>query len=191
MNKLVALALAVPAFAMASAAQAVVVYTPGMIQFQVFGDGTTGTDPVSATIGTGGLSASDTALYKFIIGPAGGNLIGLGSGSVSTSFSVGSSNGLVFTSVTFNNGVDPAFVIPVVNGLGNGNNIPIYSGVINTLSLDYTVTGVNASYGGNLTFTPLAPLPEPASWMMLIAGFAGVGGVMRRRVQKSQVHFAV
>ena len=35
---------------------------------------------------------------------------------------------------------------------------------------------------GNLTFQ-LIPVPEPATWAMMLVGFAGIGFAMRRRRQ--------
>ena len=58
------------------------------------------------------------------------------------------------------------------------NDVPIISGALNTI----TVTGIargNGSYGGNLTFSP-APVPEPATWAMMLFGFAGIGWQLRR-----------
>ncbi|MXO85236.1 PEPxxWA-CTERM sorting domain-containing protein [Altererythrobacter aurantiacus] len=68
-----------------------------------------------------------------------------------------------------------------MNGRGGLSDIPIFSGNVNTLTVDYTAN-TNASYGGNLTFTPLAAaVPEPATWLMMILGFAAIGFSMRRR----------
>lgn len=40
--------------------------------------------------------------------------------------------------------------------------------------------GGNASYSGVITFIPVA-VPEPATWAMLITGFAGAGALLRQR----------
>lgn len=185
MKALFALATAASVFALAPAAHAAT-FVPGDPEFRVAGDGTTGTQTVSATVGNIGLNGSDIDNFLFRIGPAGGNFIGLGSGAVTTSFTLGSSNGLIFNSVIFNNGFND-FVIDITTdsegAAARGNNIPIFSGVLNRLSVNYTATG-NASYGGNLTFTPTAAVPEPATWLMMIMGFAAVGFSMRRRKQQ-------
>ena len=34
------------------------------------------------------------------------------------------------------------------------------------------------------------PVPEPASWAMMIVGFGAVGGIMRRRQKTAIVQFA-
>jgi hypothetical protein len=40
------------------------------------------------------------------------------------------------------------------------------------------ISGASASYGGNLVATPV---PEPGTFMMMIAGIAAMGAVVRRR----------
>lgn len=46
------------------------------------------------------------------------------------------------------------------------------------------ITGANASYGGVLVATPVAaPVPEPETFAMLLAGLGVVGFVARRRKQ--------
>ena len=43
------------------------------------------------------------------------------------------------------------------------------------------LSGGNASYSGVITFMPLAAVPEPASWALMIGGFGCAGAVLRRR----------
>ena len=182
------LAAAASAFAIIPAANAAT-FVPGDPEFRVFGDGTTGTDPVSATMGNGGLSGSDVDQFTFQIGPETGDFIGLGSGSITTSFSIEATNGLNFNSVVFNNGVSD-FIIDIMNNRGGISDVPIFSGNVNTLTVDYTAN-TNASYGGNLTFTPTGAIPEPATWLMMILGFAAVGFSMRRKKDTSlRVNYA-
>jgi hypothetical protein len=64
-----------------------------------------------------------------------------------------------------------------------------------TLPGDYSVTGVNIQFGTNgehpdfhkatcdhsCDVRPPPPVPEPATWAMMILGFGGVGVMMRRR----------
>jgi hypothetical protein len=46
-------------------------------------------------------------------------------------------------------------------------------------------------YGGTVTFTPTPAVPEPATWAMMLFGFAGVGfGMRRRKKQETRVRFA-
>ena len=49
-----------------------------------------------------------------------------------------------------------------------------------TLTTQGTSTGQNGSYGGSISFRPGAVL-EPATWAMILVGFAGIGIAMRRR----------
>jgi hypothetical protein len=45
------------------------------------------------------------------------------------------------------------------------------------------IAGSSAGYGGDLAVVNIAAVPEPATWMMMVAGFFGIGGVtmLRRR----------
>ena len=128
----------------------------------------------------------------FQIGPVTGNGIGLGSGSLITSFSNIGPTSLIFNSVTFSNGIS-TFIVPI-SALGTGSaaslsNIPIFSGNVNTLSVNYTATG-NAAFGGQLTFIP-GGIPEPMTWALMILGFAAIGFAMRRRTkEEARVRFA-
>lgn len=188
MRALLTLVATASAFALAPAAHAAT-FVPGSSNFLVFGDGTTGTDPVSAVIGNGGLNGSGSDEFVFQIGPVTGDFIGLGSGSVTSSFSLEATNGLEFSSVIFNNGVSN-FNLLVSSLLARGSDIPIFSGNVNRLTVNYNASG-NASYGGNLTFTPQAAVPEPATWMMMIFGFAAVGFAMRKRkAPEARVRYA-
>jgi len=66
-----------------------------------------------------------------------------------------------------------------------------------SLLIDYTITGGTGAYAGatgsfvgrgtiNASSSPslislnFAPLPEPATWAMMLIGFAGIGAAMRR-----------
>lgn len=110
----------------------------------------------------------------------------LGSATVSTSaVKVGGKDDLDISSVLFN-GVEltatkskkdqnESFVI---------NDALVKAGQLNTIVIKGTGRG-NGSYGAQAVF---APVPEPASWAMMIGGFAIAGGAMRRR--KTRVVFA-
>jgi len=181
MKKMISAAIVAATLAYAPAASATDFFPPSP-QFQVFGNPNTGLETVSGTISRGGLNGTGTDNFIFRIGPPTGNGIGLGSGSVITSFSITGPTSIVFNSVTFSNGIT-TYVVPI-SALGSGvaaslSNIPIYSGNFNTLSVNWTASG-NASYGGNLTFIP-GGIPEPMTWAMMIIGFAAVGFAMRRR----------
>ena len=43
------------------------------------------------------------------------------------------------------------------------------------------VDGTLMSYDGVISFSPLAAVPEPAAWALMIMGFGGVGAMVRAR----------
>lgn len=103
---------------------------------------------------------------------------GTGSGSLSTSFS-SALNQLTVTDLIING---TSYAVPFT---GNGQSvtlggIPIVSGVLNTIRVIGFTTGDGGSYSGTATFTA-APIPEPATWGMMIAGFGALGFAMRRQ----------
>lgn len=57
------------------------------------------------------------------------------------------------------------------------NDVLIKAGQLNTIVIKGLGRG-NGSYGAQAVF---APVPEPASWAMMIGGFGFVGAAMRRR----------
>lgn len=164
------------------------------------------TGPITATIGhTGipgvlsGTSFSDT--FLFTIGTTGMGLIGTGSGTITTGVTLAGflgSTDLDITSVLVN-GISANLQLANVNNVPcstpstnptvstcganetwSANNVPITGGALNSI----VVTGIsrgNGAYGGNLTFTPLAAVPEPGTWAMMLLGFAGIGWQLRRK----------
>lgn len=77
-----------------------------------------------------------------------------------------------------------------VNGLSGAENSTTY--IIRTNATDFALTGfatVNNSTSFNVqAYQPIAAVPEPAAWGMMIMGFGLVGGAMRRR--RTTVSFA-
>jgi hypothetical protein len=68
---------------------------------------------------------------------------------------------------------------------GNGTVTLADSGTPHTLT--YTVvntSNVLGTYGGTFNFAT-APVPEPATWAMMLLGFGGIGMAMRRRRKAS------
>ncbi|MBB5984488.1 MULTISPECIES: FxDxF family PEP-CTERM protein [Sphingobium] len=105
---------------------------------------------------------------------------GVGSGSISTSFS-SNLNMLVIDELWIN---DVLYNVP---STGSGQsvtvgNIPIFDGVLNSIRVVGRTFG-SGSYSGTATFS-VSPIPEPASWALMIGGFALVGSAMRRRAVK-------
>jgi hypothetical protein len=59
-----------------------------------------------------------------------------------------------------------------------------------SLTTEGTATGSNGSYGGSVSFSASA-VPETATWIMMLAGFAMVGfGLRRRSSLKTTVSYA-
>ena len=204
MRKLVLSVLGASALAIASAASAQTIITPGAplppndpsTSFIVSGNIFSG--PIAATIGHTGIDAGAfTDIFQFTIPQT-----GFGSGSITTSVSaldfLGETdldidsvvvNGLLaFTQLRTPSTVSDPFGVPCavrgVDGCGANevafrNDVPILAGVLNTITVNGLSRG-NGSYGGNLTFTPTA-VPEPATWGMMLLGFAGIGWQLRRK----------
>ena len=101
---------------------------------------------------------------------------GLGSGSISTSFS-GALNTLVISQLIID-----GMSIPVTSSASGQSatvgNIPIHDGVLNQIEVIGSTTGAG-NYSGTATFT--AVVPEPASWAMMITGLGLLGMTLRRR----------
>jgi hypothetical protein len=198
MRKLVLGLLGASALAISSAASAVVIM-PGA---PAVGDQTQGTTvfattplviaptytgPISATIGHTGIPTGDfTDVFTFRIGPGtpdplAGTQIGSGSGSVITSVALADFLGTLdtdITSVVFNNGVTDFFASLV---LRDANGVTCTTRDTDPAVGTCGVSRGNGSYGGNLTFTPNSAVPEPATWAMMLLGFAGIGFQLRRK----------
>ena len=104
---------------------------------------------------------------------------GKGSGSISTSFS-SALNELTITKVLIN-GVAEALQSSSGGQSLTVTGIPIMNGVLNTIEVIGVTssTDVGATYTGTATFAA-GPVPEPASWALMIGGFGLIGAAMRR-----------
>ncbi|MBS0481124.1 MAG: PEP-CTERM sorting domain-containing protein [Proteobacteria bacterium] len=163
--------------------------TPGAY-FTVSGNPFVG--DVSGSFGRSGLKAGTfTDLFTFTLGQT-----GIGSGSVTTNFAgniLSAATNLDFTGVWFNNGTTTYDLMPFLTHTGNRedtgiDNVPITTGVLNTITVSYLARG-NGSYSGTLQFTPT--VPEPATWALLMAGFGVLGFALRRsRRETVRVRYA-
>jgi hypothetical protein len=99
-------------------------------------------------------------------------------------FSVYDSNGITFAGV--NATFDP--VTGRVVTLGTGDHFLSNSGGWWFTADLVDKNGATFNVAAKDAFGPTAPVPEPASWAMMIVGFGVVGGVMRRR--RAAVTFA-
>lgn len=159
---------AMAAFAMAAPASATVVDPINLA-------GIPGFDSFSGTV-TGNM-ATFTDTFSFTLsGPfsAAANL---------TSISLNGFGNIAFTSVTLN-----GIALSISNGVVSSaeTTSPLF---ITGNSHELVVQGTgNGSYGGSIVVT--SPIPEPATWAMMIAGIAAVGMTMRRRNQNVRVAFS-
>ena len=120
-------------------------------------------------------SISDT--YTFDI--ASSNPVASSSSYVTSSFGALSILGISGFTVQLFNSFNSALGTATYDGLGNYvlNTGPLAAANDYYFKVTGTATGVA---GGNYTFT-LAPVPEPASYAMLLAGLGIMGAVARRR----------
>lgn len=143
--------------------------------------GTPFTPSITANFGNGfstALSFDDSFLFTI-------PQDGVGSGSISTSFS-SLANKLTITGLWIN-GV--SFDVPA-NASGQFlavSGIPIVSGVLNTIRVTGTTSELGGTYSGTATFSAGA-VPEATTWAMMLGGFGLMGAVMRRR--RVTVNFA-
>ena len=89
---------------------------------------------------------------------------------------------LNFSSVTFNGAQFNLLPNGVVE-IGTLLNQTLIAGATNILTVNGTggTNALNASYAGTLSFSQAAAVPEPAAWMLMLLGMAGVGFSMRRK----------
>jgi hypothetical protein len=205
MRRVLSVLAAVTALSLyATAASATTIITPGAplppndpsTSFIVAGNILSG--PIAATIGhTGIAEGSFTDIFQFTIPQT-----GVGSGSITTSVNIGDFLGVTDLDIdsVIVNGLAAIETLRdidgnpcLVEGVGTCgadetfalNNVPIVSGVLNTITVTGTSRGLG-SYGGNLTFIPSA-VPEPATWAMMLAGFGAIGFSLRRRSRSRTV----
>lgn len=173
-------AQAAPAITCPAGAQC---FTPGSTNFTVT-PGPQGT--FSAFIGDSSIGAGNfTDIFTFTL-PASG----LGSGTVTTSASIlGSVADLDFSSVTINGMTAP--ITSLAGGLYEAaftSSVPITGGTLNTLTVSGLSRG-DGAFGGQLSFIPSGAVPEPAIWLMMLAGFGFIGTAMRRQRKNVAVSF--
>jgi hypothetical protein len=128
---------------------------------------------------TGGIAAGAfTDAFDFII-----PVDGTSAGSVQATFT-SPQNNLTFSGVDLNGAAFTLYDLPNLHA-GFLAEIVLPAG-IRTLTVHGTSPGLAASYDGHLSFTPVVgtptgPIPEPATWAMMIVGFGAAGTMIRRR----------
>ena len=137
--------------------------------------GTYGDDDVVCATGSTA-PCSFTRTFNFVT-PAGFNVT-----SADISSIVSATNPLTdinFTAVTLN-GINFTTLSTGAQEFRNILNQTLVAGGNNVLNVTGT-TGGNAAFSGNLSFASVAAVPEPAAWMLMLIGMAGVGFSMRRK----------
>jgi len=108
---------------------------------------------------------------------------GLTSGTISTNFTTGGDIGNIdFISVLLN-GVAFTLTGPGQFEFGSLGDLSVLAG-LQTLVVNGTSAGAGV-YTGEITFVPTPAVPEPATWALMILGFAAIGAFMRRGSQNS------
>jgi len=98
------------------------------------------------------------------------------------------------TSVNFSVVDDSGQTFNFSNSIGNGGNFFAFRGINGESIRSITFSGVGGGFESLrqvrlIGETRVSPVPEPASWAMMIGGFGLVGGAMRRR-RSAAVTFA-
>lgn len=180
-SRAIGLGVAAAAFTIAVAPVSATEFHVGDIPNFYLTSGTPTSPSITANFGNGYDSAVNfDDSYLFTI-PQNGT----GSGSISTSFS-SAANMLTITGLWIN---DVEFTVPS-NGSGQYlavSDIPILSGVLNTIRVKGTTSSLGGTYSGTATFSAAA-VPEAATWAMMLCGFGLMGATMRR--QRTSVTFA-
>lgn len=125
---------------------------------------------------SGTVPCAFTNLFNFVT-PAGYDQVNVDITSTSASaatnidFSVGSVtlNGIALTFDALATATEHGFLY----------NLPLIAGQNNVLSVSGT-SGGQASYSGTLAFAA-SVVPEPGTWMLMIAGIGAIGVALRRR----------
>ena len=144
--------------------------------------------PIAGTLtgafGNANPARSGTDLYNFTV-PTSGDLYGF-VGSLGLKITL---TNLDFTSVT----LDGISFDKISSGIFELQTIAQSIGAgSHTLSIGYKNAQLFSSYGGVISFTPIAAgVPEPATWGLMILGFGAVAGAMRyKRRGQARIRFA-
>ena len=135
--------------------------------------GTFGDDEV--TCGSAATPCTFTRNFQFVT-PAGFNIASIDVSSIATA---NVQTNIDFSSVTLN-GVNFNTIATGVQEFRNILNQNLVPGGNNILAINGT-SGANSAFSGNLSFSSVAAVPEPTTWMLMLFGMAGIGFSMRRK----------
>jgi len=130
---------------------------------QTVGNTTTinfGQNPVTSPTFSASFVVNNTlaGLYSIVVGTSDPN----------TFFNTVTFNGTALTNINNNQN----FILSPPENLAVGNY---------TLAITGHTNQVGGSFTGNVTISPIAAVPEAATWAMMLLGFTGMGMVIRRR----------
>jgi len=165
---------------------------------------------ISAGVNASGLDAGTSVSYDFFTptGP-GGTYITVPAGNfsgslITTTNEVGSSTDFDFGTISFINAADSSihydFSNTVLSG-GLAEMSTIWTSLTSPAGViagDYFLRVIgtsrgDGSFGGQLTFNPLgvtSPVPEVASWMLMVVGFGAMGLAMRGGKRQQSLTFS-
>jgi hypothetical protein len=179
MRKLVFAAAAAALALGSTAANAAALVVGGTTSVVVPSSGTYGNSFASAVPGT-----QFTDLYNFTLST--GSLFD----ASLISFTLGSANNIEFNPATPGCVSCGIFLDGAAFSLNSNGALDVFtlnptvltgSPAVHTLSVTgYFVSGPTASYAGTFNAN-IVPVPEPATWGMMLVGFAGIGMAIRRR----------
>lgn len=136
--------------------------------------GNFGDDQVTCSGGAAGPCLFSRS-FEFMT-PAAFNVVSSDISSIATSNPL---TNIDFSSVTLN-GISFDTVSAGTQEFRNLFNQSLIAGGNNILNVSGT-TGGNASFTGNLSFAQNSAVPEPATWMFMLLGMAGIGYTMRSK----------
>ena len=114
-----------------------------------------------------------------IVAPVGFNLANITIGSTA----INAATNIDFSSVTFN-GKEFDIFRTGTQETRDLLNQSIIGGAPNRVEIRGTTGGAGA-FSGSFVFAQMAAVPEPATWMMMLLGMAGIGFTMRRKEKQT------